>query len=125
MLVLEDDEELRQAWVEALAAEGYAPVAGTDAAQALAQVTELAPDLILLDLVLPGEMNGFEFLARLRATPGVAQIPVLIVSALGEELERAMDRRGRTALGVAGIVPKPVDVPTLIGAVRQAIGPPR
>jgi CheY-like chemotaxis protein len=51
-------------------------------ADVLARLPDLAPDLILLDMMVPG-MDGYEFLARLRAQPMASSVPLLIVSALG------------------------------------------
>jgi CheY-like chemotaxis protein len=67
------------------------------------------------------QMDGFQFLDELRANPGCASIPVIIVSGLGEELLRAIDARAAESLGVVGIFAKPFDVPTLVRYVRGSL----
>jgi CheY-like chemotaxis protein len=71
------------------------------------------------------QMDGYEFLARLRANPDSARVPLLIVSALGEFLSGAIDERGAATMGVAAILAKPVDLPALVERVRLIVGPPR
>ncbi len=122
VLVLEDEQDVRDVWVEALEIAGYSVVGIAAGVEALQRLPDLQPELILLDMMMP-EMDGFEFLARIRANPVSAHIPVLIVSALGNALLHAIDRRGAETLGVAGILPKPVQVGTLIERVGQIIGP--
>ncbi len=122
VLVLEDEDLVRLAWTEALDAAGYTVVGLADGAEALARLPELTPDLILLDMMMPG-MDGFEFLARLRANPVGAQIPVLIVSALGESLARTIDRRGAETLRIAGVLTKSIPVAELLDHVRRITEP--
>ncbi len=123
IVIVEDEEWVRALWVEALEEAGYAVEGFAAGADVLARLEELAPDLILLDMMMPG-MDGFEFLARLRANPASVRIPLLIISALGEVLEMAIDERGARALGVAGILAKPLGVPTLLEHVQRVIGLP-
>ncbi len=122
VLVVEDEPEVLDMWMEALEGEGYIPIGFSEAAEAFARLPELAPDLVLLDMTMPG-MDGFEFLARLRADSRFADVPVLIVSALGDALCEAIDPQGAKTLGLAGILTKPVRPMTLLNHVRQIIGP--
>lgn len=124
ILVLEDEPDVRDVWVEALEDAGYAAVGIMSGAEALARIPDLAPDLILLDMMMPG-MDGFEFLARVRKNPLCAEIPVLIISALGDALVQAIDRRGARTLGVVGILAKPAQVRNLLERVEEVIGPGR
>jgi CheY-like chemotaxis protein len=121
ILVVEDEAEVRAVWVEALEEAGYAVTAFGLGADALARMAELAPDLILLDMMMPG-MDGYEFLARLRTNPGSAGIPLLIISAVGESLSRSLEERDARTLGVAGILAKPLDLRTLLGHVERIVG---
>ena len=70
-------------------------------------------------------VDGFEFLARLRARSPVTHTPLVIVSALGGALGHALDAQGSRVLGIVGILMKPVDLAVLLGAVRRIIGPGR
>lgn len=122
VVVVEDEEEVRAVWVEALEEAGYAVHGFAVGADALARLSELRPDLILLDMMMPG-MDGYEFLARLRTNPESAEIPLLIISAVGESLSMSIDERGARTLGVAGILAKPLNLATLIEHVERVVGP--
>jgi len=122
VLVLEDEADVRDIWVEALETAGYVVRGIASGPEALARLPDLRPDVILLDMMMP-DMDGFEFLARLRANPASTHVPVLILSALGDALSRAVDRKGAETLGVSGILPKPFPVSTLIEHVGRIIGP--
>jgi CheY-like chemotaxis protein len=124
IVVIDDEVEVRQLWVDTLRRAGYAVEGFALGGEALARLPELRPDLILLDMIMP-EMDGYEFLARLRANPDSARVPLLIVSALGEFLSGAIDERGAATMGVAAILAKPVDLPALVERVRLIVGPPR
>jgi CheY-like chemotaxis protein len=124
VLVVEDEDLVRDVWVEALEESGYAALGMASGAEALQWVSALDPHLILLDVMLP-DMNGVQFLARLRANPAWANIPVMIVSGVGEALLQVTDRplAEFPGLRVAGIVQKPVDMDALIDRVRRVVGP--
>ena len=120
VLVVEDNTALRELWAEAIAQAGYGVVAAASAAEAFSKLPTLQPALILLDLVMPArEMNGIELLARLHENPAWSDIPVLIVSGIGD----SVDRRGAAALGVRSILSKPVDLPTLTAEIDRLTGP--
>jgi two-component system OmpR family response regulator len=121
--VLEDEGDVRDVWVEALQAAGYEVEGFAQGSDLLNRLPALAPDLIVLDMMMPG-MDGFEFLARLRGTPNGANLPLLIVSALGESLALSIDERGAAALGVTGILAKPLTLRNLIDNVERVVGPP-
>jgi CheY-like chemotaxis protein len=120
--VLDDEDEVRAVWIEALQEAGYRAEGFALGAELLARLPDLAPDLILLDMMMPG-MDGYEFLARLRAQPTASRVPLLIVSAIGESLSISIDERGADAMGVAAILPKPLDLPTLLEHVERLVGP--
>ncbi len=117
-MVIEDEASVRDVWVDALVAAGFAVVGFVAADEALARMPELLPDLILLDMLMP-RMDGFEFLARLRSDPAWARVPVLIVSGLGDDL--FIDGPGARSLGVVGVLSKPIEIVTLLEHVRQAL----
>ena len=122
VLVVEDDDELRAMWKETLEAAGYSCVAFSGAADALQQLSGLAPALIILDMTLPG-MDGFEFLARVRGNPTTTHIPMLIVSGLGHALSTAIDAQSAKALRLAGILGKPVRPAELLAWAERVVGP--
>ena len=92
ILVAEDDRFLRKAAETTLARHGYRVIAAVDGDEALALARAEAPDLILLDLVMP-KRHGFEVLRGLKADPATAAIPVIVLSNLGQDkdVQRALD----------------------------------
>jgi DNA-binding response OmpR family regulator len=91
ILIVEDDKFLRELIAKKLKNEGFDVVEAVDGEEGLKKIKEERPDLVLLDLILPG-IDGFEVLARVKEDPNLAQIPVIILSNLGqrEEVERGL-----------------------------------
>lgn len=91
ILVVEDDKFLRELILRKLKEENYETAFAVDGEEGLAKIQEERPDLILLDLILPG-MNGFDVLKKKQEIPEIAQIPVVVLSNLGqkEDVERAL-----------------------------------
>jgi CheY-like chemotaxis protein len=85
--------------------------------EALAAVAAEAPDLILLDIMMPG-MDGFEVVRRLKADPATRAIPIVIVTALDDDGARA--RLG--AAGIDQILTKPIDWWRLSALLKQVLG---
>jgi CheY-like chemotaxis protein len=79
ILLVEDDEFLRDLIVHKLEEAGYAVVIAKDAEMALSAIEAHAPDLILLDLILPG-MSGFELIAKLRQDATTRKLPFIVLS---------------------------------------------
>lgn len=120
ILVVEDHTMLRELWVEAVQNAGFAAVGAVSAADAFERLRHHArPDLILLDLVMPSmQMNGIELLARLHENPDWAHIPIVVISGIGD----SVDREEAARLGVRRILSKPVNVDTMIAEIRQVMG---
>lgn len=83
ILVIEDEATLQNAMVEVLAQSGYETLSALDGELGFALATKELPDLILLDIILP-KMDGFEVLKGLKANPQTANIPVIILTNLGD-----------------------------------------
>jgi CheY-like chemotaxis protein len=89
ILVCEDQDSIRR-MIEALVqARGYQVTAVASGAKALDVALTSPPDLVLLDLMLPGQYDGFEVCRRLRSDPSTRAIPVVIISALDDDDSRA------------------------------------
>ena len=84
ILLVEDEEQLRRVMKDLLEREGYVIVEAADGVQALEQVDRHNPDVILLDLNLPG-MDGYGVLQQLRSRPGTSSVPVIVLTAKGDE----------------------------------------
>jgi CheY-like chemotaxis protein len=122
VMILDDEHRLRDVLVAVLASAGYAAEGVASGDEALARFAELDPDLVILDMMMPG-IDGFEFLARLRANPVHKRVPVLISSALGGTLGRAIEARSAETLGIIGVLEKPVEMHVLLEHVRATLGP--
>jgi DNA-binding response OmpR family regulator len=92
ILLAEDDRFLRKAAATALKRQGFAVLEAVDGEEALRVARAEAPDLILLDLIMP-KLQGFEVLRALKADPATAATPVLILSNLGQDsdVKQAME----------------------------------
>ena len=117
VLVAEDDADTRAAIAAALDELGVAVLLAADGAQALRCAREERPDLVLLDIGLPG-MSGLDVARALKADPATAAIPVVAVSAL----VRFTDAASAQAHDIDAFVPKPFAVEHLLALVRSWLG---
>ncbi|OGZ27326.1 MAG: hypothetical protein A2365_00115 [Candidatus Nealsonbacteria bacterium RIFOXYB1_FULL_40_15] len=84
ILVVEDDKFLRELISQKILKEGYDIAEAVDGEKGIEAVKKEKPDLVLLDLILPG-IDGFEVLARIKADPEISNVPVIILSNLGQK----------------------------------------
>ena len=117
VLIVEDNPRNLKLVRDVLDHAGYRTLAAETAEDGVALARAERPDLVLMDVGLPG-MNGLEALAHLRAERGTAAIPVVAVTAFAMEEDR---RRFRSA-GFDGYLEKPLDVRELPGQVAAVIG---
>lgn len=113
VLVAEDEADIRFMTCFTLRYGGFEVIEAVDGAQALELAQQTAPDLILLDAKMP-RLDGYETCRQLKALPAVRHIPVVFVSALGQEQEIA---RGRSA-GAVDYLLKPYVPEDLIKKIR-------
>lgn len=104
VLVVEDDHVIRELLVVNLKMEGHDAVTAVDGSEALRAVADRAPDVVLLDMMLPG-VDGWEVAARLKGDETTRSIPIIALSAraMQADIERGME------LGVDRYVTKPFD----------------
>ncbi|MDD2697102.1 MAG: response regulator [Candidatus Pacebacteria bacterium] len=91
ILVIEDDKFLRELISQKLIKEGYNISEAVDGEEGIKKIKEEKPDLVLLDLILPG-IDGFEVLTKMKEDPSLGSIPVIILSNLGqkEDVEKGL-----------------------------------
>lgn len=116
ILVIEDDPDIQELVAFSLGREGYAVAQATTGERGLELAQAALPDLVLLDVMLPG-MDGLETLRRLKAQPSLARVPVIMASAKGED----PDVVAGLELGADDYVVKPYSPRVLVARVRTAL----
>ena len=116
ILIVDDDERNRRLLHDLLEHKGHTVYEAIDGESALNMVREIAPDIVLLDVMMPN-IDGFEVCSRLKQAPDTATIPVLMVTALKEQKDRL---RGIEA-GADDFITKPIDVNEVVLKVRNAL----
>ena len=116
ILIVEDEANIIKLITIRLQRLGHHISSADNGAAALEQVREIAPDLILLDVMIP-VMNGFQVLQQLKADPATAQIPVLMLTARGHERDIVAGLEG----GADDYIVKPFSFPELISRVSSAL----
>jgi CheY-like chemotaxis protein len=116
ILVVEDDDDFREALSEVLTEAGYPVQQAENGEVALQKCADEAPGIVLLDLKMP-VLDGWGVMERMRNDPRNAAVPILILSAYGFEWEAEL-------LGAQGYIPKSVGMGEILERVRKAAGPP-
>jgi type II secretory ATPase GspE/PulE/Tfp pilus assembly ATPase PilB-like protein len=120
VLLVEDEEPLRRVMKDLLEREGYIVSEARDGIQALDQVDRYAPDIIVLDLNLPG-LDGYSVLQQLRSRAATRAIPVMVLTAKGDE-----DNEVRVfELGADDFITKPFRARALSARLEAVLGRPR
>jgi DNA-binding response OmpR family regulator len=120
VLVVEDDADIAQLMRRLLEAEGYRVTLAADGEAGLAQLKQVAPDLLLLDAMLP-KLHGFEIVQRVRSSRRFSSLPIVVVSAVHRGWRYAEDLRNLS--GVHHYLEKPFDSRRLLRAVADALKP--
>ena len=117
LLIIEDDSRLASMVAEYLGSFGFAVEHAPDGERGLMRVQSLKPDLVILDLMMPG-IDGLEVCRRLRALPGAqARTPVLMLTAKGDPLDRVIGLE----LGADDYMPKPFEPRELLARIRAVL----
>ena len=116
ILVVEDEDAVRELLVATLEGAGYLPLPAADVAEAEASMAERAPELILLDWMLPG-MSGIEFTRRLRREPALREVPIIMLTARGEEHSKVTGLEA----GVDDYVTTPFSTRELLARIKAVL----
>ena len=113
VLIVEDDEDVRESLADVLSARGYQTLTAANGNEALALIRDggLQPAVVLLDLMMP-VMDGYEFLETQAEDPWLSQIPVVLVTAQRPARKLAFS-------AVRGVIEKPLDLRSLLSTVRN------
>lgn len=116
VLLIEDEPHIAEAIRFVLGRDGWQVGTLADGAEALARIRGERPDLVILDLMLPG-VSGLEIVALMRAEPALAGLPVLMLTAKGA----GRDREAAERAGVSRFMTKPFANADLLAAVRALV----
>jgi two-component system phosphate regulon response regulator PhoB len=116
VLVVEDEDNIALALDFLMTREGYDHSRVADGAEALPRIRATHPDLVLLDVMLPGA-SGYEICQGVRLDPDLADVKILMMTARGSAIER---RKG-LALGADGFITKPFELKELREEVRRLL----
>ncbi|MDP3833779.1 MAG: response regulator transcription factor [Hydrogenophaga sp.] len=117
LLMIEDDSRLAQMVVEYLGQSGFEVTHASDGEQGLEQLQLIQPELVILDLMMPG-IDGLEVCRRIRSLQGDAsRVPVLMLTAKGDPMDRVIGLE----LGADDYLPKPFEPRELLARVRAVL----
>ena len=116
VLIVEDEPDIRELVVHHLKREGYQVSAASSGEEALRQVQAAPPDLVILDLMMPA-MNGLEVCRRLRQDPVTASLPIVMLTAKGDEVDRVLGLE----IGADDYIVKPFSPKELLARVRALL----
>lgn len=118
ILLVDDDLTLREMYEERMKAEGFNIIQATNGEEALKKAKEANPDVILLDIMMP-KVNGFDVLKELKSNPELKDIPVIVLTALIQDVDRVQGKK----LGATDYIVKSETMPgEVITKIKNAIG---
>lgn len=116
VLLIEDEPNIIEAISYILRQDGWTVSAHSDGTSAVARVGQVAPDLVILDVMLPGK-SGFEILQEIRSDGETSDLPVLMLTAKGQ----SKDREAAAAFGADHYMTKPFSNQDMLSAVRGLV----
>jgi CheY-like chemotaxis protein len=119
VLLVEDDNNLREIFDMRLQAEGYKTVTAGDGEEALVVAVKEKPDLVIADVMMP-KLSGFEMVENMRAAPELANVKVVMMTALGQAEDRA---RGEKLGVVKYLVKSQVTLEDFVRIIREVMPP--
>lgn len=117
ILLIEDEPNIAQALSFILKRDGWAVTTHEDGRTAFEAIMRHAPDLVMLDVMLPGR-SGYDILQDVRGDAAMADLPVLMLTARGQIKDREMAER----LGVSRFMTKPFSNAEILACIRELLG---
>lgn len=115
-LVVDDCKETSARLAEMLSRNGYQVISADNGKDAINLASEYIPDFVLMDIVMP-EVNGFQATRQLNKSPTTSGIPVIMVSAKNQEVDKQWSQKQ----GASAYLCKPVDEKLLIKTINQVV----
>lgn len=116
ILVVDDDERIRRMVTDMLISRGYQVIVARDGAEGVSRAVVEKPDVVLMDLFMP-KMDGYAALSALKKDPGVKGIPVVMLTAIGHELNKKLAEE----MGSSGYLTKPFTSNDLVQAISSFV----
>lgn len=120
ILVINDTQEILELFREILEEEGYRASLYSSAFNDVRQITEVEPDLVIIDLMIGGETQGWQLLQKMKMARETADIPVIVCTAA---VSLARDLEGHLRSKNVGLVLKPFDIDDLVAEVQKFMSP--
>jgi len=118
ILLVDDDLTLREMYDERLKAEGFDIIQASNGDEAMRKAKESKPNIILLDIMMP-KVNGFDVLKQLKADSDLKDIPVIVLTALIQDVDRVQGKK----LGAVDYIVKSETMPgEVIAKIKNAMG---
>ena len=116
ILVVDDDASSLELMEAMLVPNGYEIITANDGSKAVAIIVEKKPDLILLDIMMPG-LDGYSTLAKIKENKTISKIPVVMLTAMGFQLNKELALR----FGAVGYITKPVELAELLKTISRLL----
>ncbi len=116
ILIVEDEKDIADLITYNLEKEGFAPLRAYDGENAMALVESEKPDLMILDLMLPG-IQGMDICRLIRKNPDTASLPIIMLTAKGEEIDKILGLE----MGADDYITKPFSIRELIARIRAVL----
>ncbi|MGA9108878.1 MAG: response regulator [Smithella sp.] len=116
ILIVDDEQDIVELISYNLEKEGFSIIKAYDGVSVFNVITMKKPDLLILDLMLPG-MNGLDICKKIRANPATADLPIIMLTAKGDELDKIIGLE----IGADDYITKPFSVKELVARVRTIL----
>ena len=117
ILIVDDSQTEALRFSQMLESNGFTTSVASSGEDGVAAATENKPDLVIMDVVMPG-LNGFQATRQITRANGTSHIPVIIVTTKDQETDRVWAKRQ----GATAFLTKPVSEKVLVDAIREALG---